>query len=180
MQLMRTVLCTCLLFFTAVLPASPLGMFVERLQDRNAERCPYCHRLIRPGGIHESAETTLSTEFGGRLEEKGISTADEKDRRALKVLIFRFEERRGGNFAVERPASVGFHSHLYEGDTLLSVFVFDETQRPLSENVFRLPSFLRRGARWVTAGELAREGVYRAVDALVQETKEERTESEKK
>ncbi len=169
MRLMRAI-CMFFLFFAGLTAsASGIGLFVERLRDLNAERCPYCQRVIRPGDIHESAETILSTEFGGRLQEKGLSTTDEKETRSLKVLIYRFQERRGGNFAVERPASVGFHVHLYDGPTLLRVFVYDETQRPLSENVFRFPTFVRRGARWVTAGELAREGVDKAVDALTEE-----------
>jgi hypothetical protein len=45
-----------------------------------------------------------------------------------------------------------------------NVYVFEETQQPLSENVLDLPAFVKRGAKWVTAGELAREGVHKAVD----------------
>jgi hypothetical protein len=151
--------------------ASAVGLFVERLHNVNVDRCPYCQRLIRPGDIHESAERVLSTEFGGHLDEKGLHpTSDEKGQeRTLKVFVYRFEERRGGNFAVERPASVGFHTHVYDGETLTRVFVFDETQRPLSENVFRFGSFVKRGARWVTAAELAREGVEKAVDAVAED-----------
>ena len=47
---------------------------------------------------------------------------------------------------------------------LVKVFVFDETQQPLSENIFRFFTFLRRKARWITAEELSREGVHKAVD----------------
>ena len=36
---------------------------------------------------------------------------------------------------------------------------FDETQRPLSENLFQLGSFLQRKAKWITANEMAVSGL---------------------
>jgi hypothetical protein len=45
---------------------------------------------------------------------------------------------------------------------------FDETQKPLSENLFGIGQFASRGVRWVTAEELAQEGVKKAVDQLHQ------------
>jgi hypothetical protein len=36
---------------------------------------------------------------------------------------------------------------------------FDETQRPLSENLFKIGSFFRRKASWLTAEELASVGL---------------------
>lgn len=65
-----------------------------------------------------------------------------------------------------RPASVGFHVHLFEDGKLVDVFAFDETQQPLSENIFRFFTFVKRGGKWITAGELAREGIHKAVDSL--------------
>jgi hypothetical protein len=84
------------------------------------------------------------------------------------VLVYRFQERRGGNFSVERPASVGYHVHLMAHGGLVKVFVFDETQQPLSDNVLRFFTFLRRGAKWITAEALAREGVDKALDSMEQ------------
>jgi hypothetical protein len=147
--------------------ASAIGLTVDRLDNPNAVECPQCHRAIVAGSIRESAETTLATEFGGSLAEKGIAHNQERGRsRRLDILVYRYQERQGGNFSVERAASVGFHAHFYEGDNLARVFVFDETQQPLSENVLRFFTFVRRGAKWITAAELAREGVQKAVDAL--------------
>ncbi len=150
-------------------PAAAIGLYVERLGNPNAVECPYCHKAIIAGHIHESAETVLATEFGGCLAEKGIVYTREKgQKRYLHVYVYRYQERQGGNFSVSRPASVGFHAHLVEEGTLLGVYVFDETQQPLSENVFRFSTFLRRGAKWITAGELAREGVHKSVDAFAE------------
>jgi len=106
----------------------------------------------------------MATEFGGALGEHSISYTTEKGQATyLNVLVYRFQERQGGNFSLVKPASVGFHVHLFENSVLTDVFVFDETQQPLSDNLFRIFTFLQRGATWITAGELAREGVHKAV-----------------
>ena len=154
--------------------ALAVGLYVERLEDPDAIVCPICHRPIIPGGIHENAVNIVSTEFGGSLGDHGIAYTTEKGQPAyLNVFIYRFQERRGGNFSVVQPASVGFHVHLFEDGHLKDVFVFDETQQPLSDNIFRFFTFLKRGGKWITAGELAREGVHKAVDALSEELKAE-------
>ncbi len=53
----------------------------------------------------------------------------------------------------------------------MKVFAFDETQQPLSENVLRFFTFMKRKASWITAGELAREGVVKAVEQLEEDLK---------
>ena len=145
-------------------PALAIGLYVERLQDPSVAICPYCHRVIAPGGIHQNAESILMTEFGGSLDGQGVTyTTEPGQANYLNVFVYRFQERQGGNFSVVRPASVGFHVHLFQEGKLTKVFVFDETQQPLSDNLFRIFTFLQRGATWITAGELAREGVHKAV-----------------
>lgn len=74
---------------------------------------------------------------------------------------FRYEERVGSAIAVERPASVSFAIHLVgvkEGSLLWSG-QFQETQQPLSENILKLGSFLRRGGFWLKAKSLASVGM---------------------
>jgi hypothetical protein len=163
-------LCGALLLIGLSVQASGLGLYVERLEDLTAIFCPVCHQVISPGRIHENAVDIITTELGGALEEKGIEYTDEPgEARALNVLIYRFQERLGGNFSVERPASVGFHVHLFEEGRLLKIFVFDETQQPVSENILRFFTFLRRGAKWITAEALAREGVDKAVGFFLED-----------
>jgi hypothetical protein len=36
---------------------------------------------------------------------------------------------------------------------------FDESQQPLSDNLFKLSTFIQRRGRWLTAGELAQSGL---------------------
>lgn len=158
--------------------AFALGLYVERLDETNATVCPVCHRVIAPGGIHERAEDVIATQLGGALIEAGIGyTREPGEIRRLDVLIYRYQERRGGNFSVERPASVGFHVHFFDSSGLMKVFVFDETQQPLSENVFRFFTFLRRKARWITVEELSREGVLKAVAFFADDLKPARQEA---
>ena len=75
--------------------------------------------------------------------------------------IFRFQERKGNRASVESPASVAFDLHLIHVDSGRIVWTgnFDQTQRPLSENLLELGSFIKRGASWVTAEELALGGL---------------------
>jgi len=75
--------------------------------------------------------------------------------------LFRFEERRGSSFGVEKPASVGFDIHLIRLKDGAEVWRgrFDETQRPLSENLLKIGAFLRRKASWLTAEELSTVGI---------------------
>jgi hypothetical protein len=71
---------------------------------------------------------------------------------------------------VKSPASVAFVLELWDvkrGDSIWSAR-FDETQKPLSENLFALGQVGSRGVRWLTAEELAREGVKKAVSDLHQ------------
>ena len=75
--------------------------------------------------------------------------------------LFRFEERIGSSLGVERPASVGFDLHLFRlrDEKMVWEGRFNETQRPLSENLLKIVSFFRRKASWVTAEELASGGM---------------------
>jgi hypothetical protein len=75
--------------------------------------------------------------------------------------IFRFQERKGNRASVESPASVAFDLHLIDVDSGKIIWTanFDQTQRPLSDNLLELGSFIKRGASWVTAEQLAQGGL---------------------
>jgi hypothetical protein len=86
----------------------------------------------------------------------------------IEVLMYRYRERQGGNFAVTKPASVGFHMHLLEGNILKKLFVFDKEQKPLSENPLGVSEFIKERARWVTVDQLAKEGVKAGLKAILE------------
>ncbi|QJA05909.1 hypothetical protein FVE67_03460 [Thermosulfurimonas marina] len=77
----------------------------------------------------------------------------------LYARVFRYQERWGRGYAVERPASVAFALVLFEARSgrILWKAWFDETQQPLSENLFKIR--LYGGVRWLTARELAQRGL---------------------
>ena len=72
--------------------------------------------------------------------------------------VYRFAERVGRNYSAESPASVAFGVHILrakDGRVIWSRH-FDETQRALSDNLFEIGTFFKRGGKWVTAEEMAR------------------------
>jgi len=75
--------------------------------------------------------------------------------------VYRFRERKGEPFAVEKPASVAFEIHLIrvEDGALVWRGAFDRTQGSLMENLLQISSFFREKGRWVTAEELAAGGL---------------------
>jgi hypothetical protein len=83
--------------------------------------------------------------------------------------LVEYRERVGGELGVESPASVAFSVELIEtpkGETLWQTY-FAETQRPLLENIAELGKFIRRRGKWISADQLAREGVREVVDEFV-------------
>jgi hypothetical protein len=75
--------------------------------------------------------------------------------------VFRYEEREGSALGVEKPASVGFDVHLYRIKDGKRVWTgkFDETQKPLSENLLEIGTFVKGKGTWVKAEELSKIGM---------------------
>lgn len=82
--------------------------------------------------------------------------------------VERYRERVGDEWGVKSPASVAFVLDLVDvrrGDIVWSAR-FDETQKSLTENIFALGDISERGVRWLSAEQLIREGVKKAVAQL--------------
>lgn len=80
-------------------------------------------------------------------------------------VISEYREREGSELGVESPASVAFSVQVLDtedGKTLWETY-FTETQKPLLENLFEIDKFFKRGGKWITADQLAREGARKAV-----------------
>jgi hypothetical protein len=79
-----------------------------------------------------------------------------------------YSERVGSASGIERPASVGFRLYCMHAATGSVVFEgsFEETQQALSENILEASNFFKRGARWLTAGELSRDGMSKILAAI--------------
>ena len=103
------------------------------------------------GSKKELLERDLQLEIGRVLNADAIFVG----------YIYRFRERVGTQYSVDLPASVAFDIHLIrvkDGRVLWSAHL-DETQQPLSDDLFRLKLFLRRKAKWITAKEMAISGL---------------------
>lgn len=86
----------------------------------------------------------------------------------LTGVVTRYEEREGGAVGVRRPASIGFEVNLVSATdgTLLWNGRYAETQKSLVEDLGMFFTFLKRKGRWLTAEELARDGVGRVLKKL--------------
>jgi hypothetical protein len=82
--------------------------------------------------------------------------------------IFRFQQRIGTSYAADTPASVAFSMYLLrvaDGD-MLWAGNFDETQRPLSDDLLQISTWAKRGGRFLTAEELAHSGLNKVMAAF--------------
>ena len=93
------------------------------------------------------SDRDLLLEMGRRLKADAV----------VSGTIYRFRQRVGTRFSVDTPASVAFGIHLIRvaDGRLVWVRHSDETQQPLSENLFKLSRFIKGGGAWLTAEELA-------------------------
>lgn len=82
--------------------------------------------------------------------------------------LFRWEKRVGESYGVDRPASVAFDLHLIRpaDGAVLWRGKFDKTQRSLVENLLDLKTFFKSGGRWLSARELALQGLEELVDEI--------------
>ncbi len=79
----------------------------------------------------------------------------------LGGFIYRFQDRTGQDYGVDEAASVAFDLHLVrvlDGRIQWSGRV-DETQQPLSNNIYNIKKFISRGGKWVTSRQMARGGL---------------------
>ena len=95
----------------------------------------------------------LIAEIGRRLNTEAV----------LYGKVFRYQEREGSGFSVVKPASVAFALILIRVSDARVIWRgwFDETQKPLSENVLSLRLYGKIG--WLTARELAERGLDRVL-----------------
>ncbi|GIW40026.1 MAG: hypothetical protein KatS3mg076_0603 [Candidatus Binatia bacterium] len=89
--------------------------------------------------------------------------------------ILRFRERVGTELGARKPASVGFRLYLVRSRDGKVVWQgsFQETQQELTSNLLRWWMFWRGGPKWLSAGELARIGVERLVEKMLDEVSAE-------
>ncbi|OQY08515.1 MAG: hypothetical protein B6I22_00440 [Desulfobacteraceae bacterium 4572_123] len=129
--------------------------------DNVSVRCPldgkvYMNALGVISKLTHSSQKTMSekkliVETGRILDADMVVTGH----------IYRFEERLGRNYSVKDPAAVTFDIHIIRADSGRIIWSgkFDETQRSLDKNFLNLKKFLKRGGKWITAGQMAVAGL---------------------
>lgn len=81
--------------------------------------------------------------------------------------VIEWEERKGGEMGVEAPASVVLDFFLINvQEESLQRAHFEESQESLTENIFKAGKFFERGGKWVSAHQLAAEGIEQKLTEL--------------
>lgn len=161
-QIGQTLQCAlCRLWFDPanVVPGSEetlTRLAYEAMLDRFGERVVSMdHMMATYGGIPRDEERDTPLSLARKVgQSMGVSAV-------LVGTVWRYRDRSGGPAATWNPASVAFDMYLVDvrtGETLWSGG-FEETQKSLSENIWDWGTFFDRGARWLTAHELARYGM---------------------
>ncbi len=132
------------------------GYLHEGLKKRHGERViPLAEMVNAYDRIakNDAQDTprTVAQKLGGALKTDLIFAG----------AVWRYRERVGRPAGAASPASVGFSVYLIEvtSGKMLWSGKFAETQRALSENVLDAWAFVKKGAKWLSADELARFGV---------------------
>ncbi len=106
-------------------------------------------------------DSLLPSAAGGRLAQMQTLGAKLKANAVLDVKVTRYQERDGGDLAVNAPASAAFEMVLTHTETGMVLWAasFDETQQAVSSNLLALGKAKNRGYKWITVEELIRQGL---------------------
>lgn len=118
--------------------------------------------LVSPDRVRGIYKRVNSNSFRATLPRVMKEVGEELNADGIVVgYLYRYQERKGYDYSVEKPASVFFEIHLFrvQDGALVWKGVFNKTQSSLMENVLGVSYFLKDKGRWLTAKELAMEGM---------------------
>jgi len=86
----------------------------------------------------------------------------------LVPLVLSWHERDGSDYGSTNPARVNLSLYLVDSRTgaIVGHYHFEEAQEALADNLLTMKQFVSRKGRWLTAEELAREGLTRGMREL--------------
>ena len=157
-----------------VTPPLLLDEETELAFTRTAQAAP---EEERPGRLRQFVREWLSRIWpasseepvGQPYQEPSAPTAPQLGQRPLDAVltgvITRYDDRQGNALLVDQPASVAYEAYLIsarDGEILWRAR-FDETQRPLFDNLLLAGRFFKGGGGWQTNDTLARIGLERVV-----------------
>lgn len=103
-------------------------------------------------------------QYRDNLRKDVVATGKKLGADAVLVgFIFRFRQRQGTGYAVDKPASVAFDLSIVRvsDGSVLWKNSFDETQQSLSQDLLNLGQYMKHGLSWYTAEELGKIGMTR-------------------
>jgi hypothetical protein len=131
-------------------------------------------RYVSEALTARGVQVVPADDFQISLVNAGVDPSVPENRRAVANLaafefgadgvvtgdVTRFRDRTGQSLAAANPASVGFSVNLLDAPAARRLWggTFEETQQPLTENLFNASRYPGGGSRWLTAEELARWG----------------------
>jgi hypothetical protein len=136
------------------------------LFNKLLEEKPY--EFIPPGKARGVLSSIVSSDVSVGLNSTKILQEVGRAFEADGVLIgyiYRWRERKGGDYGVSSPASVAFDLHIVRpaDGALIWRGKFDKTQHSLSENIFDYDTFFQAQGRWMTVEKLAEMGLDKAL-----------------
>ena len=155
-------------FFAAPVSEQVVSHLTTNLFERIVKEKRY--DLISPGqakGVYSSLKLSDVVQPEIEIIQK-IGQAFSADA-VMSGYLYRWREREGTDYAVNRAASVAFDLYLIRPDngTILWNERFDKTQKSLSENILDVDTFMKGQGRWMTAASLADLGLDKILGELL-------------
>jgi hypothetical protein len=120
-------------------------------------------RASKVDTVIETAQLRLELEGiqGGRLGALREIAAESQCNFVLMTVLTEFQQRQGGEYAVDAPASAAFEMRLFDAETGKTLWMasFNETQVSLLSNLFSFNKAQKRGFKWITVEELVTQGL---------------------
>jgi len=120
------------------------------------------YEFISPGQAQGALANLLSSNSGIGESELFVSLGKGMETDAvLAGYLYRWTEREGADYGVNRAASVAFDLYLIRSSdgVILWKGGFDKTQRSLAENLLDVNTFLKAKGKWMSAEALAEMGL---------------------
>ncbi|VAX19816.1 hypothetical protein MNBD_NITROSPINAE01-1831 [hydrothermal vent metagenome] len=156
--------------------------------------CPITGIHFISGSVIAGSGETIADQFRRQLTKKGFTVpndgdvlhASEKYGKHVSVAsavqigktleadavligsVMRYEERVGGKFSADKPASIGFSVAIVsvKNGAILWKAKFEKTQKDLLSNLLDARTFFKGGLVWQKADQLSTIGVENIVEAL--------------
>ena len=149
-----------------ILPAEPADNTVPELVEGAAKMTDILTEFYK-NDLHirvitqKQKETFAAGVMADRLKIARAVGRELKSDAVVFSVVSRYRDRVGTQYAADAPSSVAFDSKLFlvESGRVLCSPEFNETQKPLTENVLKLGKAIDRGFTWVNAEQLLREGI---------------------